>query len=311
MARRVVVSAPATIANLGPGFDVFGLALSEPADVIEARLEGSEIVISSVSGVGSDRIPKDSSENAATIAAGKVAELVGSELGAEFVIKKGIRPRGGLGSSGASSAAGALAASELLGGKLDEGKLIEAAAYGEGQVSGGEHYDNVTASIAGGFVIVASTNPLEYFKLEPPAMKIVIAQPEIELATKNGRSILPKEVNLKDAVANVGRASTMTAALKGADIKLFGKHMIDSIAEPVRAHMVKGFVEARQAALDAGALGAAMAGAGPSVFAVMGPSENPEGVAKAMKESFESAGSKCETIITSPGEGAKVLSKEE
>ncbi len=85
MASKVVVSAPATIANLGPGFDVFGLALAEPADVVEARAAGSEMVISEITGAGAERLPRDPSRNAVTIAAGKVAEMGGLEGGAEFL----------------------------------------------------------------------------------------------------------------------------------------------------------------------------------------------------------------------------------
>jgi homoserine kinase len=312
MPSRVVVSAPATIANLGPGFDVFGLALAEPADVIEAHATaGAEMKISEVTGVGAGKIPKDPSENTATIAAGKVAEALGREGGAEFTIKKGVKPGGGLGSSGASAAAGAVAMNELLGGKLTDSQLIEAAAFAEAQVAGATHYDNVASSIVGGFVIVASTDPLECIKVEPPKMKIIVAQPELELPTREGRRVLPRKVELEKAVANVGRASAMAAALKEGDLKWFGRYMLDSIAEPARAHLIKGFDEVKGAALGAGALGAAMAGAGPSVFAIIDPKENPKKVEDAMRAAFEEAGTKCETLVTSPGPGAKVVSRED
>lgn len=311
MVSRVVVSAPATIANLGPGFDVFGLALAEPVDVVEASaITGDELKISEVSGVGADKIPMDPSKNTATIAARRVMEVLGREEGAEFVVKKGIKPGGGLGSSGASAAAGAVAANELLGGKLTDSQLIEAAAFAEAQVAGAAHYDNVAASIVGGFVIVATTEPLECLRVDPPKMKIIVAQPELELSTQVGRQALPEKVELAKAVANVGRASVMAAALKEADLKLFGRHMFDSIAEPARAHLIDGFDQVRGAALGAGALGAAMAGAGPAVFAIIGPKEDPKKIEDAMCAAFEDAGTKCETFVTSPGPGAKVVTRE-
>jgi len=310
MTSRVVVSAPATIANLGPGFDIFGLAIAEPADVVEVSSAAEGVRISDISGVGSEKIPRDPARNSATVAAMRVAEMLDATLSAEFSIRKGVKPNGGLGSSGASAAAGAVAANELLGGELTKEQLIEAAAFAEGEVAGAKHYDNVSPAILGGFVVIAG-DPPKFVKLSPPEMKIVVAQPDIELPTRKGRQVLPERVKLRDAVANAGRASAMAAAVSKGDLKLFGEQMIDSIAEPARSHLIPGFAEVKRAALEAGALGAAMAGAGPAVFAVLEPEESHEEVAKAMREAFEEAGVGCKTFITSPGRGVEVVLKEE
>ena len=309
MVSRVVLSAPATIANLGPGFDVFGLALAEPFDVVEARVSKSEIKITDITGVGAASLPRDSDLNTVGIAAAKAMELIGCERGLELKIKKGIKPGGGMGSSGAGAAAGAVAVNELFGGGLSKRELIEAAAVAEAAVAGSAHYDNVTPAIVGGFTIVASIEPFEYLALKPPQMKIVIAQPEIEVSTRKAREILPKEVPLRDAVANVSRASAMVAALNERDLATFGRCMVDSIAEPARASLIPGFFEVKRAAIEAGALGAAMAGSGPAVFAITKPRANVKKVAKAMRGAFKGAGLKCATIITSPGQGVKILKK--
>jgi len=311
MASRVKVSAPATIANLGPGFDVFGLALAEPVDIVEARkTKKPGIRVVRIIGVGAKSISKEAEKNTAAIAAAGVMKLFGRSEGVELKIEKGVKPGGGIGSSGASAAAGAAAVNELFEGKLSSEQLIEAAARAEEKIAGSIHYDNVTPAVAGGFTIVTSTGPLEFFKLDPPPMKIVVAQPAVELPTMLGRKLLPQEVPLRDAISNVGRASTMVAALKAGDLGIFGKCMVDRIAEPVRIPLVPGFLDVKCAALEAGAAGAAMAGSGPSVFAIIEPESDAERVASAMVKAFERAGLKCEIIITSPGKGVQVLERE-
>lgn len=306
----VKVSAPATIANLGPGFDVFGLALAKPVDIIEAgKSKKSGIAVVGIRGVHAKGISVEAEKNTAAIAAAEVLKILGLTEGVELKIEKGIKPGGGIGSSGASAAAGAAAVNELFDGGLSSEQLIEAAACAEEKIAGSVHYDNVTPAVVGGFTIVTSTNPLEFFKLDPPPMKIVVAQPAVELPTMLGRGLLPQEVPLRNAVANVGRASTMVAALKAGDLRTFGKCMVDSIAEPVRIPLVPGFVDVKRAALEAGAAGAAMAGAGPSVFAILEPEGDGKRVASAMTKAFERAGLKCEIIITSPGKGVRVLER--
>jgi len=306
---RVVLSAPATIANLGPGFDVFGLALAEPFDVVEARVSKSGIKITDITGVSAASLPRDPNLNTVGIAAAKTMELIGCKRGLELGIKKGIKPSGGMGSSGAGAAAGAVAVNELFGGGLSKRELIEAAVVAEAAVAGSAHYDNVTPAIVGGFTIVASIEPFEYLALKPPQMKIVIAQPAIEVQTKKAREILPKEVPLRDAVANVGKASAMVAALNVKDLATFGRCMVDSIVEPPRAHLIPGFSEVKRAAIEVGALGAAMAGSGPAVFAITKPRTNVMKVAKAMRGAFKAVGLKCGTIITSPGRGVRILKR--
>jgi len=306
---RVVLSAPATIANLGPGFDVFGLALAKPHDIVEARVSKSGIKITDITGVGAASLPRDPDLNTVGIAAARAMELGGCERGLEFKIKKGIKPGGGLGSSGAGAAAGVMAVNVLFSGGLSKRELIEAAAAAEAEVAGSAHYDNVTPAIVGGFTIVASIEPFEYLALKPPQIKIVIAQPAIEVSTRKAREILPKETLLRDAIANVGRASAMVAALNEKDIATFGRCMVDSIAEPHREHLISGFSEVKREAIKAGALGAAMAGSGPAVFAIMEPRANANKVANAMSEAFKAVGLKCETIITSPGQGVRILKK--
>lgn len=310
MVSRVVVSSPATVANLGPGFDVFGLALSHPADIVEGRISREPGVrVLEITGAGSEKIPKHPELNAVTIAALSAMKLLGRDEGLEFMIRKGIKPGGGIGSSGASAAAGAVVVNELLGGGLSELQLIMAAAKAEERIAGTVHYDNVTPAIVGGFTIVTSTTPFKYIKLNPPPMKVVVALPELELPTRLGRQLLPEKVAIGDAVANVARASAMVAALISGDLKSFGEYMVDNIAEPARAPLVPGFQSVRRAALDAGASGAALAGSGPAVFAIVEIDVDARPVAEAMREAFEREGVACEIIITTPGRGVQVVER--
>ncbi|KXB02335.1 hypothetical protein AKJ45_03570 [candidate division MSBL1 archaeon SCGC-AAA261F19] len=309
MISSVTVTAPASIANLGPGFDVFALALHQPVDTVKASPAG-ELVISGIEGPGSEKISKDPSKNAVTLAAGRALEMMGKDLGLRAEIKKGIEPERGLGSSGASAVAGAMAANELYGGGLSETQLIEAAAFSEERIAGSLHYDNVTASTTGGFVIIGSFQPLRYTKLDPPPMKLVVASPEMGAPTKKGREILPKSVPLQKAVINIARASSIVAALKDGDLDMVGEHMIDSIVEPVRASKIPNFEGVKEAALKAGALGVAMSGAGPSVFAILDPESEAEGVKRAMKDAFERGGLGSEVFVTKPGLGATIKSAE-
>ena len=312
MIFRVKVAAPATVANLGPGFDVFGIALEKPIDVIEGYLsEKPGVSVREVRGVWAEGIPLDPALNAAAIAATEVVRMLGNGKGVELVVEKGVRPCSGMGSSGASAAGGAVVANELLGGKLSERELIEAAAVAEGKIAGEVHFDNVAPAILGGFTMVYSTKPLGYLALQLPDMDLVIAQPELELPTKLSREVLPSMVGLRSAVANVGRACAMAAALLRGDLELFGKCMIDSIAEPARAPLIPGFERVKRAAIEAGAIGSSMAGSGPGVLAVVDPKNKAsEKVAEAMRNTFERAGLKCDVIITKPGPGVRILERE-
>lgn len=310
MISPVTVTAPASIANLGPGFDVFAMALDRPADVVKA-LPAEELEISEITGLGAEKISKDPSKNAVSLAARRALDMIGQDRGLEVKIKKGIEPERGLGSSGASAVAGAIAANELYDGGLSESQLIEAAAHSEEQIAGSLHYDNVTASMIGGFVIIGSLNPLRYLKLDPPPMKIVVAMPEKGTPTKEGREILPERAPLEKTVLNVARASSMIAALKDGDLDMVGKYMIDSIVEPVRASRVPSIEGVKEEALEAGALGAAMSGAGPSVFAILDPKSDTGGVKMAMRDAFEEGGLKSKVIETEPGSGPNIRSGEE
>jgi homoserine kinase len=264
----VNVYSPASIANLGPGFDVFGLAIEGLGDYIRIEIIEQQKIIINVSGVDADKIQVIPKENSS----GAILEYVIKEYelshGFKVDIKKGVPPGKGMGSSGASAAGTAFAVNYLLDLNLNRDELIRLAALGEGAVAGSPHADNVSGSLLGGFVIVDKN--YNVIRLDAPDIGIVIVAPEfyIENKTKVARELLPAKISLRDAVYNINNASRMALAVATNDPVLFGKSINDHIIEPYRAKMIPHFWDVKKAALKAGAWGCSIAGGGPSVFAV-------------------------------------------
>jgi homoserine kinase len=304
--------APATSANLGAGFDVFGVALDALSDrVLVERTEGRKIEIE-VEGEGSESIPREPGKNTAGIVANELLKLSREKIGLRIRILKGIRPGSGLGSSAASAAATAIAINDLLGINLSPTELIGFAALGEMASAGAPHADNVAAAILGGFIIIASREPLEVFKIKmPDNVEFAIVLPEIKLDTKLARSVLPRSVDLGGMVHNVGRAATFVAGIALNSVEVMGKGMVDAVVEPARARLIPGLNHVKEKALKSGAVGVSISGAGPSVIALVNSKKaKARDVALAMKEAFEEVGVKSLPICAKPGDGAKIVRRE-
>ena len=292
----VRVFAPASIANLGPGFDCLGVALDGPGDTVAVRRRESGapgVVITGITGDAAG-IPLAAEENCAGRAALAVMRQIpgkaGRDASIEMTIHKGL-PRGsGLGSSAASAVAGAVAAHLLLDSPVGRHQLLDAALEGETVASGGRHADNLAASLLGGFTIVRSHDPIDVTRLEaPPQARFVVALPEMEIATRYARSILPEMVPLKDAVANAAHAAALVAAVARGHVADMGRAMVDRVIEPARRHLIPGFEDVRRAAIEAGACGGSISGAGPAVFA-LATADKAEAVAAAMHAAFSRHG---------------------
>ncbi|AFK22586.1 homoserine kinase [Pyrococcus sp. ST04] len=288
------VYAPATIANFGPGFDVFGMAIERPGDEIIAK-ESDDF---SIEVIGYS-VPADDN-NVALVAAKALFKLAGVEGGVRIKLKKGIRPRSGLGSSGASSLGGAVVAARILGIE-DDALIIKAALEGEKKASGSPHGDNVIPSYYGGFTIIESLDPLRVHGIDI-SIKVAMVLPEVEVPTSEARKVLPKKIPIRDAVRNIAMASSLVLALKEGDLETVGRLLDDHIALPYRKALMPWFERVREAALNAGAYGVTVSGSGPAMFAV---GENPREIAKAMGEAFEELGIKSEYWVTKTGRGAK------
>ncbi len=301
--KQIKVYAPASIANLGPGFDVFGIALDGLGDYVKVRRVSEPGVRVTVKGFEADHIPVKAQFNSAGAVMNAALDRIGESVGVEMEIEKGIPPGTGMGSSGASAAGAAVAAQKLMGYMLSQRELVKLAAQGEAAVAGSAHADNVSASLFGGFILVG--DGYDIVRMETPEVGFVVVVPDVKYQnkTKMARELLPKTVMLKDAVRNIGFASRMSAAIALKDPILFGKSICDSMIEPHRASMIPNFHLVKLAALQAGAYGCSISGGGPSVFAV---GEDPAEIGKAMVEAFGDTKSKI--YLTKPSNvGARLV----
>lgn len=305
---RVKVRVPATSANLGAGFDVFGMALDCLYDEVHMELTaGKSIEILSIEGYD---VPREPSSNCAAVAASKVFEMKGYAHGAKMWIRKGIRPKSGLGSSAASSVGGALAASKLLGGFSYEDILL-CAGEGEKVSSMSAHLDNAAPALLGGFNIIRSHSPIDIVRLEAfPAIGIVVVLPDIEISTKEARAILPESAPVKDVVRNVGNASAFVAGFVRGDIALMGRAMVDEIFEKAREPLMPWLGSIRKVAVGAGASGLSLSGSGPSVIAIFDKREHKgKEISKAITEAFLENGIDGKGFVCSIGKGAMEISE--
>ena len=262
---------PASLSNLGPGFDTIGLCLDGVGDIIEARISNKPGVHIYLDECGIKAgIPTEPNKNTAGVAAMEVLKLLKSPIGVDLHINKGFVAGSGIGSSAACAAAAAWAVNLLLGEVLKKDDLLDAVLEGEAIASGAKHGDNVLPALLGGLILVSSENPSEYRRISVNApIWISLILPEIQVLTKVARAMLPESVSLKTAVNQASALGFMIDALVAGDLPEVGRWMMkDQLAEPVRADLVPCYTSVKQAALDTGAYGCALTGSGPAMFAV-------------------------------------------
>jgi len=308
----VRVMAPCTTANLGPGFDVFGLALEAFHDTIQIQPSPERGVELEITGLDSGKVPRDPALNSAGLAAKHLLAQLDSDTGIRVRIEKGVPVGKGLGSSAASAAATVVGLKHMLALELTENEIVEIAAQGEVASAGTPHADNVAAAVLGGFTLVQSYSPFSVLGFTPPPrLEVALAIPEVPVPpnkTGMARALLPSAVPLGKIAQNVGGAASIVAGVLSGDVGLIGRGMVDAIVEPARSRLVPGCDEVRRAALEAGAEGVAISGAGPSMIAIVDNAEaSTASVAEAMREAFESAGVQCWAIPSRPAHGATVF----
>lgn len=286
--KKIKVFAPATVSNVGPGFDIMGFALNQPGDIVEVSLtKGTDIRIRKI--YGSKDLPYNPLTNTATASIISLLKSHKIKVGLDVVIRKNMGIGSGLGSSAASSVAGVFAVNKLLNLKLSKSELLVHALNGEIISSGTLHADNVAPCLFGGFVLIRSYDPLDVIKIDyPKNLFCTVIYPQIEIKTSEARKILDKKVDRSVAIAQAGNASSLITGLITNDIDLISRSMKDFIAEPKRAKLIPCYNQIRIAALSNGAINCNISGSGPSMFSFSTSEVDAKRIADAMKEAAQS-----------------------
>ncbi len=302
--KSVEVSAPATIANLGPGFDIVGLAIENYRDVVHIELTDDKVISFEIVNNTSVAVASKAEENSAVISALKVMEYSGVRKGFKMKLVKNVPVGIGLGSSGASAAAAAFAMNILLSGKLPMEVLVKSAGEGEKVACGAPHLDNVAPSLYGGFTMILDVEKPEIFNIKPSVdFSIVLVTPRVSLPrnkTEYARSLLPKKVELETMVKQTASLTRLIVGLMSGNLEMVGRAISsDFVVEPARSIMIPRFYEVKEAALKSGALGFTISGAGPSVFALTYP-EDAENILYEVLRKFNENDIEAKGIVAKP-----------
>jgi len=281
--KSVTVFAPATVANVACGFDIFGFAVNEPGDVAKVTLRGNPgVEITRITG-DDGKLPKAAEKNTAGFAALRYLETIKSQQGVSIELHKKMPLSSGLGSSAASAVAVLFAINTLFDNQLTKSELLSIALQSEKLACGAAHADNAAPALFGGFLLIRENNPPDIVELPVPEnLYCTIIHPEIEINTADARNILAPNVPLKDAVKQWANTAGLVAGLYRKDLTLISRSMNDYIIEPQRAKLIPHFYEMKKAALDRGALGCSISGSGPSLFALSNSQEIAQKIAGSM-----------------------------
>ena len=306
MSSSVNVFAPATVANVGPGFDILGLALNHIGDQLELSLQEKPGI--TIDMPGSD-LPTDPKLNVAGVSVQGLLDQVGSNQGIHLTIHKNVAPGSGLGSSASSAAGAVFGANALLGAPLSKHDLVKFAMMGEAVASGKAHADNVAPSLLGGFTLVRNYFPLEVVNLSfPKELKVVVIHPQIEVRTSDSKRILRKDIPLEIAIKQWGNVAGLVSGLASGDYELIGRSLEDVIVEPVRSMLIPGFEELKAVSKETGALGCSISGSGTSVFALCNNQKIAQKTAKSFEDIYLNLGIDYEVHVSNINEeGAKII----
>lgn len=294
--KKVIVKSPGTVANLVCGFDILGLALHEPYDIMELTLLDEPKVI--IHNRDEYNLPTEPEKNVAGVVLLSAMEKIGNKHGFEITIEKHIKPGSGVGSSAASAAGAAVAANHLLGNIFSNDEVVQLAMNGEKLASGVKHADNIAPCILGGVSLIRAIHPLDIISIPSPDLYVTVVHPQIEVRTSDARQILRQQVLLKDAIRQWGNiAGLVTGFMKG-DLDLIGRSLEDVIIEPVRSILIPGFDEVKSKCKEAGALGGGISGSGPSIFMLSRDEKTAKAVESVMMGVYDKIGIDYHTYVT-------------
>ncbi|MFN0216454.1 MAG: homoserine kinase [Saprospiraceae bacterium] len=280
--------APASIGNIGIGFDILGLALEHPGDeVIARKSETPGLRITKITGANG-KLPYEPEQNTAGLAVLRLLQHLGeTKRGIELEIHKKMPLNSGLGSSAASAAAATLAVSELLRTGLSKRELLPFAWAGEQVASGGLQGDNIVPSLLGGIILIRDNASFDVHRLHVPrGLYWVVVHPKMQLLTREARALLKPTVSMEKHVRQNANLAAFVVGLFNGDLGLVGRSLRDEIIEPQRAVLIPGFYDVQEAAMAQGALGCSISGAGPAVFALCANSLVAENASHSMQSAF-------------------------
>jgi len=304
--NKVTVQCPATVANLVCGFDILGMALESPFDLMEVRLLDEPLV--TVTSRDGFALPADPAQNTAGAPLLAMLEELDRPIGFEVIIDKKIKPGSGIGSSAASAAGAVVAANYLLKNIFSKEDLVRFALFGEKVASGVKHADNIAPCIYGGITLIRSIFPLDIVSIPAPGLHVTVVHPQIEVRTSDARQILRKQVLLKDAIRQWGNIAGLVAGFIKNYYELIGRSLEDVIIEPVRSMLIPGFDEVKQSCKAAGALGGGISGSGPSIFMLSRDETTARQVEQIMKAIYQRIGLDHHTYVTTINqEGVKII----
>jgi homoserine kinase len=305
--KKIRIHAPATVANLVCGFDILGLALHEPQDIIEMTLSDKPgIRITHIDGYA---LPEEPERNVAGAALLALMGAYNSRVGFDLVINKQIKPGSGLGSSAASAAGAVVGANYLLNNHFSKADLVQFAMFGEKLASGVKHADNIAPCIYGGVTLIRSIHPLDIVAIDAPDLHITAVHPQIEVRTSDARQILRQEVLLKDAIRQWGNIAGLVAGFLQKDYALIGRSLEDVIIEPVRSILIPGFDEAKKRCKEAGALGGGISGSGPSVFMLSKEESTAYKVKEVLQQIYTALGIDYKIYVTTLNKSGVIINE--
>lgn len=287
--NKIKVFAPASIANVSCGFDIFGFAVHDLGDFVEVWFnDQNELIIESIE--GADGLPFEPKLNVTTVAAQALLDAIGEKRGVSFSIQKTVKPGSGLGSSSSAAVAGAFAVNELLGNPFTRKELLPFAGAGEQLASNQLHFDNVAPSLLGGFSVVRSNEEMDVLSISyPEDLWVVAAHPQVEIKTKDAKHMLGRTISISNAVIQFGNVAGLVLGLTSKDYNLIGRSMVDMLAEPKRSKLIPLYEEAKKASLAAGAIGTNIAGSGPTIFSFCQGEESAKKVVQAYKAVYQNS----------------------
>jgi homoserine kinase len=283
--KSIKVIVPATVSNVGPGFDIMGFAINTFVEEMILRLtDRPGIKILKITG-DKNGLPLDIKKNTATVALTHMISKLDNKIGVELEIRKKMISGSGLGSSAASAVAAPFALNELLGRPFTKHELLEFSLLGEEIASGCIHADNVAPCLFGGFILIRGYNPTDIIQLSSPKkLFCTILHPQFEIKTSEARKLIKKNFSLKDVITQTGNAAGLVTGILKSDYGLIKRSLNDLIAEPARATLIPGFYEIKNAALNNGSIGCSISGSGPAIFAFSTSEKDGIKIGKAMKK---------------------------